>query len=170
MSKETERELLQRLKSEFGNAAVKSPGIEQDAVFQAQLEQHGSEANEKEGQHHWFAAAVAVLVIGLTTVIGYQYIGTSDGKDSSLNQLIAQANAIEQQLSEFEMNRLSSAQYVEALKLRDEIGMLDESLNQLYSAGPGVSKAQLHQVWEEKLEITKSLRAMYTNQYRVARI
>lgn len=170
MSNETERELLQRLKSEFDNASVRSPGIEQDAIFQTHLEQHCSEPKEKEDKRHWFTAAVAVLVIGLTAVIGYQYIGTSDTKNGSLNQLIAEANAIEQELSEFEMGRLSSAQYVQALKLRDEISMLDISLNQIYSAGSGVSKAQLHQVWEEKLKITKNLKAIYTNQYRVARI
>ncbi|AOE49978.1 hypothetical protein [Kangiella sediminilitoris] len=172
MNNDSERELLDCLKQEFDKVPAKSVDLSQDATFQAQLEEHFSEreAGKPRTVKQWFAAAVVLIVIGFSIIIGYPTTSTTDNIDRTIKKFMVEANAIEQEIAGFETNQLSSTQYIEALKLRDEIGLIDESIQQIYSAGPGVSIAQLEQVWEEKLRVTKNLKALYINQYKVARI
>lgn len=171
MSNHREQDLLNQLQSELQQAEEYRPGSEQDAIFQENLERQQLETKTYSSvKHPWFAAAMAILVIGIVAVVGQNYLDQSRVSTVPMEQLIHASNEIESELSGFDVNQLETSQYIAVIKLRDEISQLDSRLNELYQQNGHASEQRLQELWQRRLEMARNLKALYTNHYVVARI
>ena len=171
MNSISEQELRDRLGSELHQAQEYQPHSRQDAVFQENLDAQLSKqkVDSVRVKHPWFVAAMVVIAVGVVAVFGRGYFADNQATPT-IAELIQASNQIESELATYDKNQLDSLQYVEALKIRDDIGQLDNTLNDLYQSGSGVANEQIQNLWQRRLSMARQLKSIYTNQYTVARI
>ena len=171
MNSISEQELRDRLGSELHQAQEYQPHSRQDAVFQENLDAQLSKqkVDSVRVKHPWFVAAMVVIAVGVVAVFGRGYFSYNQATPT-IAELIQASNQIESELATYDKNQLDSLQYVEALKIRDDIGELDSTLNNLYQIKPDVSDERIQMIWQQRLEMARHLKAIYTNEYVVARI
>ncbi|MBV35392.1 MAG: hypothetical protein CMP47_08025 [Rickettsiales bacterium] len=180
MNKQTENELRSKLKTELLNSTVCQPSPEQDAVFQTNLEQFIAKepARKRFSKPTWHIAAVFLITIGFAAVITQNYFGIgSVGSDDlssnpsmSISELITASNELEAEIAKIQTSHNNTLPYIEILKIREDIGELDDAINKFYQSGQVSSKNDIQALWNKRLEMTKHLKGLYTNQYVMARI
>lgn len=180
MSKQSEKELRSKLKTELLNSAACQPSYEQDAVFQKNLGQFStnSSANKSLSKLSWYIAAIFLITIGFAVVItqsfnGIMNVGSAQltsNHSMSISELIEASNRLEAEIANIKSNHNNPLSNIEILKVREDIGELDDAINKLYQSGQVSSKDDIQTLWNKKLEMTKHLKGLYTNQYVMARI
>lgn len=172
MSKQSETELRNKLRSEILKYDEFRPSVEQDDIFQENLNDFSEQtpaSGVQVSRYSLFVAAMLVLAFSFSFIV-------EQGEDKPnieiipVAKLIDASNQIEKDLSNFNTNELSSIQYIEALKIRDYIGELDSDLNALYQRKAIATDEKIHELWQQRLQMTRQLKAIYTQQYSVARI
>lgn len=170
MSRPKEQELRERLRLELLKSRQFQPNSKQDAAFQELLDSELKVSKDTpRTKHLWFAAAMAVLALGFIAVVGRGLLPQNKA-ELSVVELIDASNQIESELSSLDKSQLNSMQYIEVLKIRDDIGELDSALNSLYQRESASVNKQIQQLWEKRLQMARQLKAIYNNEYMVARI
>ena len=175
MSKYMEQSLRRQLKFELSNIKSHQPSSEQDAIFQENLERFSSQCSSRDSlvQPFWYIAAMLLISIGFAVHIGKNYINFNsiDTKHGmTIAELIAASNQVESEIASIESTHDNSSQYIEVLKIREDLGELDNKINELYQSGVTRSKDDIQALWHKRLEMARHLKGLYTNQYEMARI
>ncbi|GAA4354182.1 hypothetical protein [Kangiella marina] len=154
----------------------KEPSIEQDAVFQENLSKNLPESGFYENNKTMIGLVASIFVVTFFIISVFFETNTlnqavdSTLSDTETSTLISQSNVIEHDISQYDPTTLSPAQYVEVVRLRGEVERIDQLLNAHYQSESGDDEQRAVVLWKERLKNIQSLRAVYSNQYIVARI
>lgn len=171
MKQVNDSEIRHHLKISAENLELKEPSVEQDRIFQKNLESltdsHKRGVFEK--RPRWFVAASFALTIGLATIfLSNSFHNERVSDDTSI--LMASSKKLEQQLSGLDMDKLNPKQYAEYVRLRLEIEQIDQQLNQYYLSDKEHSQLDITYLWKRRVSAAKSLKSIQRADSLVARI
>ena len=170
MNSNKEAELRKRLGAELTQACQFEPNSEQDAIFNKALAETLEKQTDKvRTSYIWQIAAVMILVLSGFLIMS-QHNSVKIPPSEFLVELIDASNKIEKELAHYDREKLDSLQYVEALNIRQEMAELDNALNVLYQSNANKPSEEIQALWQERLKMARQLKAIYENQYTMARI
>lgn len=151
---------------------VKQPSTDQDRIFQRNLDDYCEEARGPLGikLSRWLIAATVVLSIGIVSIFnGYSINESATGKQE-LSELIASSNKLEKQLAMYDEYSLDAKQFAAFIRLRLEVELIDEKLNQYYISNNGNFNSEVNSLWRQRVNAVKSLKSICESETLVARI
>ncbi len=154
------------------NLEVKQPSTDQDRIFQRNLDDYCEDTRNPVGKKlsRWLVAATVVLSVGLVSV----FIGSSTNQPvagkQELSQLIASSNQLEKQLAVYDEYSLDAKKFAEYMRLRSEIELIDQQLNQHYLGDTTSLNLEINLLWRKRVNAAKNLKSIYESEQLLARI